>query len=201
MTVIPAVLVLIVGSRVVLTAVDRWFNAPMEEILAGANSIAGDYYQERERMVADQASRLARSLSRVDLASAASRERAERRHAGSGGAAHRHGAGVSRGALPDQSLEVCVARRRRVTVDAAGVGARLRRSAGGARGQRQRSGAERPGADGGRRRADARRERGAQPRRDRSPARWSRATICRATSPSARGACRRPTRTTPSCAC
>lgn len=68
MTVIPAVLVLIVGSRVVLTAVDRWFNAPMEEILAGANSIAADYYQERERLVADQASRLARSLSRVDLA-------------------------------------------------------------------------------------------------------------------------------------
>jgi two-component system, NtrC family, nitrogen regulation sensor histidine kinase NtrY len=70
MTVIPAVLVLIVGSRVVLTAVDRWFNAPMEEILAGANSIAGDYYQERERIVADQASRLARSLSRIDLGSA-----------------------------------------------------------------------------------------------------------------------------------
>jgi len=70
MTVVPAVLVLIVGSRVVLTAVDRWFNAPMEEILAGANSIAGDYYQERERIVADQASRLARSLSRVDLGTA-----------------------------------------------------------------------------------------------------------------------------------
>jgi two-component system nitrogen regulation sensor histidine kinase NtrY len=70
MTVIPAVLVLIVGSRVVLTAVDRWFNAPMEEILSGANSIAGDYYQERERIVADQASRLARSLSRLDLGSA-----------------------------------------------------------------------------------------------------------------------------------
>jgi two-component system nitrogen regulation sensor histidine kinase NtrY len=70
MTVIPAVLVLIVGSQVVLTAVDRWFNAPMEEILSGANSIAGDYYQERERLVADQASRIARSLSRIDLASA-----------------------------------------------------------------------------------------------------------------------------------
>lgn len=67
MTVVPAVLVLIVGSRVVLTAVDKWFNAPMEEILSGANSIAGDYYQERERIVADEASRLARSLSRVDL--------------------------------------------------------------------------------------------------------------------------------------
>jgi two-component system, NtrC family, nitrogen regulation sensor histidine kinase NtrY len=70
LTVIPAVLVLIVGSRVVLTAVDRWFNAPMDEILAGANSIAGDYYQERERIVSDQASRLARSLGRIDLGSA-----------------------------------------------------------------------------------------------------------------------------------
>lgn len=69
MTIIPAVLVLIVGNRVVLTAIDRWFNAPMEEILSGANSIAQDYYQERERMVADQASRIARSLSRIDLAS------------------------------------------------------------------------------------------------------------------------------------
>jgi len=67
MTIIPAVLVLIVGSRVVMTAVDRWFNAPMEEILQGANSIAGDYYRERERIIADQATRLARSLSRVDL--------------------------------------------------------------------------------------------------------------------------------------
>jgi two-component system nitrogen regulation sensor histidine kinase NtrY len=70
MTVIPAVLVLIVGSRVVLTAVDRWFNTPMEEILSGANSIAADYYQERQRLVADQASRLARELGRVDLSAA-----------------------------------------------------------------------------------------------------------------------------------
>ncbi|OFW43085.1 MAG: hypothetical protein A3J29_11965 [Acidobacteria bacterium RIFCSPLOWO2_12_FULL_67_14b] len=69
MTVIPAVLVSIVGSRVVLTAVDRWFNTPMEEILSGANSIAADYYQERQRLVADQATRLARELGRVDLSS------------------------------------------------------------------------------------------------------------------------------------
>jgi len=70
LTVIPAVLVLIVGSRVVLTAVDRWFNTPMEEILAGANRIAADYYQERERLVTEQASRLARELGRVDLSTA-----------------------------------------------------------------------------------------------------------------------------------
>ena len=67
MTLIPALLVLIVGSRVVLTAVDRWFNAPMDEILVAANQIAGDYYQERQRMVGDQAARLARALAAVDL--------------------------------------------------------------------------------------------------------------------------------------
>jgi len=70
MTVIPAVLVLIVGSQVVLTAVDRWFNQPMEEILSGANSIAADYYEERQRLLADQAARLARSLVGRDLGSA-----------------------------------------------------------------------------------------------------------------------------------
>jgi two-component system, NtrC family, nitrogen regulation sensor histidine kinase NtrY len=69
MALIPAVLVLIVGSRVVLTAVDRWFNAPMEEILASANQIASDYYRERQRSVSDEASRLADMLSRADFRS------------------------------------------------------------------------------------------------------------------------------------
>lgn len=69
MTLIPAVLVLIVGSRVVLTAVDRWFNAPMEEILASANRIASDYYHERQRSVSDEASRLADVLSQADMGS------------------------------------------------------------------------------------------------------------------------------------
>src|SRR5687768_4059653 len=67
MTVIPSVLVLIVGSRVVMTSVDRWFNAPMEEILAGANSIAADFYQERQRLVADEAAQMAKALASVDL--------------------------------------------------------------------------------------------------------------------------------------
>jgi two-component system nitrogen regulation sensor histidine kinase NtrY len=70
MTVIPSVLVMIVGSRVVLTAVDRWFNAPMEQILSGANFIASDYYQQRQQLVLDQASRIAESLAPIDLASA-----------------------------------------------------------------------------------------------------------------------------------
>src|SRR5688572_32725156 len=69
MTVIPSVLVLIVGSRVVMTSVDRWFNAPMEEILAGANSIAADFYQERQQLLADEASLLAKALAAADLSS------------------------------------------------------------------------------------------------------------------------------------
>jgi two-component system nitrogen regulation sensor histidine kinase NtrY len=67
MTVIPAVLVLLVGSRVVLTAVDRWFNTPVDEILSSANSIAADYYQERQRALSEEAAQLARGLARVDL--------------------------------------------------------------------------------------------------------------------------------------
>src|SRR5919197_888596 len=68
MTFVPAVLVLIVGSELMIQSVDRWFNAPMDEILTSANRIAGDYYAERQLLVSDQANRLARALSSVDLA-------------------------------------------------------------------------------------------------------------------------------------
>ena len=40
MTLIPSVLVLLVGSELIRTNVDRWFNAPMEEIVASANRTA-----------------------------------------------------------------------------------------------------------------------------------------------------------------
>ena len=80
MTVIPAVLVLIVGSELIRNSVDRWFNAPMDDVLASANAIAGDYYQERQRLVTAESDRLATTLSSIDLASApaaAVRERIE----------------------------------------------------------------------------------------------------------------------------
>jgi two-component system nitrogen regulation sensor histidine kinase NtrY len=67
MTVIPALLVLIVGGELIRNSVARWFNAPMEEVLSSANAIAGDYYQERQRLVAEEAARLARALSGADL--------------------------------------------------------------------------------------------------------------------------------------
>jgi two-component system nitrogen regulation sensor histidine kinase NtrY len=67
MTLVPAILVLIVGSELIRTNIDRWFNAPMGEILTSANQIASDYYQQRQTVLADHAERIARGLSTIDL--------------------------------------------------------------------------------------------------------------------------------------
>jgi len=67
MTFVPAVLVLIVGSELIWTSVERWFNAPMDEVLASANQLAGDYYHERQLLVTDHANRIAKAMTRVDL--------------------------------------------------------------------------------------------------------------------------------------
>ena len=72
MTLIPSVLVLIVGSEVIRTSADRWFNAPMDEVLSSANTIASDYYRDRQRLVTDHAQRTARLLQLVlDVGTAA----------------------------------------------------------------------------------------------------------------------------------
>src|SRR5213594_2527904 len=62
MTIVPAVLVLLVGSEVIVNSVDRWFNAPMYDVVSSANAIAGDYYQEQQRLVSGEAQRMARVL-------------------------------------------------------------------------------------------------------------------------------------------
>jgi two-component system nitrogen regulation sensor histidine kinase NtrY len=68
MTFIPSVLLLVVGSELITTSIDRWFNAPMDEVLASANRIASEYYRERQLLVVDHAERMARTLAPVDLA-------------------------------------------------------------------------------------------------------------------------------------
>jgi two-component system nitrogen regulation sensor histidine kinase NtrY len=70
MTLIPAVLVLLIGSELIRNNVDRWFNADLDEVLSSANGIAGDYYAQQQRLVSAQAQRFARALSYVDLATA-----------------------------------------------------------------------------------------------------------------------------------
>ena len=67
MTLIPAVLVLIVGSELIRNSVDRWFNAPVEEVLTAADTIAGDYYHDRQVRVGDDAARIARSLGALTI--------------------------------------------------------------------------------------------------------------------------------------
>jgi two-component system nitrogen regulation sensor histidine kinase NtrY len=67
MTLVPTIVVLIVGSELIRTNIDRWFTAPMDQILASANQIASEYYQERYLRVEDKASRVARMVGRVDL--------------------------------------------------------------------------------------------------------------------------------------
>jgi two-component system, NtrC family, nitrogen regulation sensor histidine kinase NtrY len=62
MTLIPAVLVLLVGSELIRNSVDRWFNSPVEEVLTAADLIAGDYYRDRRVRVTADAERMAAAL-------------------------------------------------------------------------------------------------------------------------------------------
>ena len=70
MTLIPAVLVLLVGSELIRNSAQRWFSAPIDEVLTSANEIARDYYRSRERVVSDHAQRVAQSLSGLELETA-----------------------------------------------------------------------------------------------------------------------------------
>jgi two-component system nitrogen regulation sensor histidine kinase NtrY len=70
MTLIPAVLVLLIGSELIRNNVDRWFNADLDGVLSSANGIAGDYYAQQQRLVSSQAQRFARALRGVDLEAA-----------------------------------------------------------------------------------------------------------------------------------
>src|SRR3954462_13525394 len=65
MTLVPAVLLMNVGSVLIRTNIDRWFNAPMEDILSSANQLARDCYHEQQMFSVDAANRLARALADV----------------------------------------------------------------------------------------------------------------------------------------
>ncbi len=67
MTLVPAVLVLLVGSELIRTSVERWFTAPLDDVLDSARRIASDYYHERQGQVTAEAARLAKALGDVDL--------------------------------------------------------------------------------------------------------------------------------------
>ncbi len=154
LTIIPSVLVLIVGGELIRSSTERWFSQPIDDVLRSANEIAVDYYRDRETVVANHAERIARVVPAARRRGGRHRCRAERARARSDA-----GAGRPRRGLSDPGgLAADSARRRRVAVAAAGHVARVGRSAGGAGRQRQ------PGSAGARaarrrRRAGARRRR------------------------------------------
>ncbi len=62
LTIIPSVLVLIVGGELIRQTTARWFADPIEDVLKSANAIAVDYYAERQVVAAGHAARIARDL-------------------------------------------------------------------------------------------------------------------------------------------
>jgi len=62
LTIVPSVLVLIVGGQMIRSSTARWFADPVETILRSANSIASEYYREHQTLVQTHASRIAAGM-------------------------------------------------------------------------------------------------------------------------------------------
>jgi two-component system, NtrC family, nitrogen regulation sensor histidine kinase NtrY len=62
LTIVPCVLVLIVGSELIRSSTEKWFSQPIDDVLVAATRIAQDYYRERESSVAGHAARIARDI-------------------------------------------------------------------------------------------------------------------------------------------
>jgi two-component system nitrogen regulation sensor histidine kinase NtrY len=63
LTIVPSVLVLIVGGELIRSSTQKWVAQPVDDVLTSANRIAGDYYREHEAVVAQQAQSLAGIIS------------------------------------------------------------------------------------------------------------------------------------------
>ncbi|MBP6715360.1 MAG: HAMP domain-containing protein, partial [Acidobacteria bacterium] len=62
MTIVPAVLVLIIGSEMINSSAQRWFSTPAEELVQTAREIAQTVYRDRATITVARAERLARAL-------------------------------------------------------------------------------------------------------------------------------------------
>jgi len=62
LTIIPALLVLLVGSELIRSSTQKWVSQPVDAVLGSATQIAREYYREREEIVARHAAALARTL-------------------------------------------------------------------------------------------------------------------------------------------
>ena len=62
LTIVPALLVLLVGSELIRSATQKWVSQPVDAVLSSATQIAREYYRERETIVVQHASALARAM-------------------------------------------------------------------------------------------------------------------------------------------
>jgi two-component system nitrogen regulation sensor histidine kinase NtrY len=62
LTIVPALLVLLVGSELIRSATQKWVSQPVDAVLNSATQIAREYYRERETIVVQHASALARAM-------------------------------------------------------------------------------------------------------------------------------------------
>ena len=69
LTIVPATLVSVIGSQYLRSSVNRWFSGPVDETLSAAQSIAKQYYGERQESVSLRAGWLASILPAADIES------------------------------------------------------------------------------------------------------------------------------------
>jgi two-component system nitrogen regulation sensor histidine kinase NtrY len=62
LTIVPSVLVLIVGGQLIRNSTARWFAEPVETILRSANDVAVEYYADQQAEVAADAARIAKEV-------------------------------------------------------------------------------------------------------------------------------------------
>lgn len=62
LTIVPSLLVLIVGGQLIRNSTARWFSEPVETILKSANAVAVEYYADQQAEVAAHAERIAREV-------------------------------------------------------------------------------------------------------------------------------------------
>src|ERR671913_2075705 len=62
LTIVPSLLVLLVGGQLIRNATARWFADPVENIMSSAQDVAVGYYDERRADVAGAPARISRGL-------------------------------------------------------------------------------------------------------------------------------------------
>jgi two-component system, NtrC family, nitrogen regulation sensor histidine kinase NtrY len=62
LTIVPSVLVLLVGGQLIRNSTARWFAEPVETILKSANAVAVEYYGDQQAEVAADAARIAKEV-------------------------------------------------------------------------------------------------------------------------------------------